>query len=100
MDRGGASGTALTSNSKVDGPLFAAFARSAQFTEACALTYNCNEENGALSAPTRTLPDIQQIIDNNTNAETGVCATGPIAPPVPVRTQRPLGWTSDLRHAT
>ena len=27
-------------------------------------------------------PDLQQILDNNTNAETGACPTGPIAPPV------------------
>jgi hypothetical protein len=28
-------------------------------------------------------PDLQQILDNNTNADTGSCPTGPIAPPVP-----------------
>ena len=29
-------------------------------------------------------PDIQQILDNNTNAVTGGCPDGPIAPPVPI----------------
>lgn len=29
-------------------------------------------------------PDLQQILDNNTNADTGVCPTGPIAPPVSI----------------
>ena len=34
--------------------------------------------------PTRVFPDLQQILDNNTNADTGACPTGPIAPPVPI----------------
>ena len=34
--------------------------------------------------PSRTFPDLQQIIDNNTNADTGSCPQiPPIAPPVP-----------------
>ena len=36
------------------------------------------------TSPTRVFPDIQQIADGNTNAATGACPIGPIAPPVPI----------------
>ena len=43
-------------------------------------------------------PDLQQILDNNTNADTGACPTGPIAPPVPHAGQRVLrGVPPDAR---
>jgi hypothetical protein len=41
-------------------------------------------ENHLTTSPTRVFPDLQQILDNNTNADSGACPTGPIAPPVPI----------------
>ena len=48
------------------------------------LLYNSPGENHLTTNPTRVFPDLQQILDNNTNADTGACPTGPIAPPVPI----------------
>ena len=47
------------------------------------LLYDSPGENHLTTSPTRVFPDLQQILDNNTNAETGACPTAPIAPPVP-----------------
>jgi hypothetical protein len=82
-DRGGSAGTALLNNNKVDGPLFTMFPKSGQISDADSLLYNSPGENHLTADPTRVFPDLQQIIDNNTNADTGSCPTGPIAPPVP-----------------
>ena len=60
------------------------FPISGQITEADTLLYNSPGENHLTSNPTRVFPDLQQILDNNTNADTGACPTGPIAPPVPI----------------
>ena len=38
------------------------------------------------SNPSRTFPDLQQIIDNNTDADTGVCPLAPLVPQVPQAT--------------
>ncbi|HEY7016883.1 MAG TPA: M12 family metallo-peptidase [Gaiellaceae bacterium] len=81
-DRGGNAGTALLNNTKVDGPLFAMFPKSGQISDADSLLYNSPGENHLTNDPTRVFPDLQQILDNNTNADTGSCPTGPIAPPV------------------
>ena len=83
-DRGGAAGTALMSNTKTNGPLFAMFPISGQISASDTLLYNSPGENHLTTSPTRVFPDLQQIIDNNTNADTGACPAGPIAPPVPV----------------
>ena len=80
-DRGAAAGTALLNNVKTDGPLFAMFPQSGQITDT--LVYTSPGENHLTTIPTRVFPDLQQILDNNTNAETGACPAGPIAPPVP-----------------
>jgi hypothetical protein len=86
-DRGGTAGTSLLNNTKTNGPLFAMFPISGQISESDTLLYNSPGENHVTGDPTRVLPDLQQILDNNTNADTGACTTGPIAPPVsiPVR---------------
>ena len=81
-DRGGAAGTSLLNNTKVDGALFAMFPKSAVVSDP--LVYNAPGENQLTTNPTRVFPDLQQIIDNNTNADTGACTTGPIAPPVSI----------------
>ncbi|HSD83803.1 MAG TPA: M12 family metallo-peptidase, partial [Anaerolineae bacterium] len=80
-DRGGSAGTSLLNNTKTDGSLFAMFPKSGQITDT--LVYTSPGENHLTTIPTRVLPDLQQILDNNTNAETGACSAGPIAPPVP-----------------
>jgi hypothetical protein len=82
-DRGGATGTSLLNNTKVDGPLFAMFPKSGQISDADTLLYDSPGENHLTNDPTRVFPDLQQIIDNNTNADTGACPAGPIAQPVP-----------------
>ena len=84
IDRGGAAGTALLNNTKTNGPLFAMFPKSGQISDADSLLYDSPGENHLTTNPTRVLPDLQQILDDNTNAATGACTTGPIALPVPV----------------
>jgi hypothetical protein len=83
-DRGGGTGTALLSNTKADGPLFAMFPKSGQISDPDSLLYDSPGENQLTTNPTRVFPDLQQILDNNTNAASGACPTGPIAGPVPV----------------
>jgi hypothetical protein len=85
-DRGGTAGTALMLNTKVNGPLFAMFPKSAPISESDTLQYNSPNQNHVTPSPTRVFPDLQQILDNNTNAETGSCPLGPIAIPVPIPT--------------
>jgi hypothetical protein len=80
-DRGAAAGSSLLNNTKTDGPLFAMFPKSGQIT--LTLVYTSPGENNLTNIPTRVFPDLQQILDNNTNADTGACPAGPIAPPVP-----------------
>jgi hypothetical protein len=81
-DRGGSAGTSLLSNTKTNGPLFAMFPKSGQISDADSLLYDSPGENHLTTDPTRVFPDLQQILDNNTNADTGACPTGPIASPV------------------
>jgi hypothetical protein len=82
-DRGGTAGTALLNNTKTNGPLFAMFPKSGQISDSDSLLYDSPGENHLTGDPTRVFPDLQQILDNNTNADTGSCPVGPIAPPVP-----------------
>ena len=79
-DRGGSAGTSLLSNTKTNGPLFAMFPKSGQISLSDSLQYNSPGENHLTTDPTRVFPDLQQILDNNTNADTGACPAGPIAP--------------------
>jgi len=83
-DRGGAAGTSLLSNTKTNGPLFAMFPKSGDISPSDALQYDSPGQNHLTSSPTRVFPDLQQILDGNTNAETGACPAGPIAAPVPI----------------
>ena len=59
------------------------FPKSGQISLSDALEYNSPGQNHLTTDPMRVFPDLQQILDNNTNAETGACPMGPIAPPVP-----------------
>jgi hypothetical protein len=79
-DAGGAQGTGLVSNNKTDGPLFRQFGTAAQVSKTDSLTYHSPGENLAGSSPSRTFPDLAQVVAGNTNAKTGTC---PAAPPAP-----------------
>jgi hypothetical protein len=81
-DRGGSAGTSLLNDTKANGPLFAMFPKSGQISLSDSLQYDSPGENHLTTDPTRVFPDLQQILDNNTNADTGSCLTGPIAQPV------------------
>ena len=83
-DPGAGPGISLLSNTKANGPLFAMFPLSAPVSEEDTLLYNSPHENHLTTSPTRVFPDLDQILANNTNADTGSCAAGPIAPPVPI----------------
>lgn len=74
-DRGAATGTALTSNTKTNGPLFRQFGTRAVVSATDTLQYNSPGENQTTANPTRVFPDMAQILANNTNAETGSCPT-------------------------
>ena len=92
-DRGGqGTGTSLVSQTKPNGPLFRVFGTYADVTPAGTLLIGSPGENAADGNPTRTFPDIEQILVNNTNAETGLCPEAPPSPasgasnvPVPTR---------------
>jgi len=74
-DRGAATGTSLTSNTKTNGPLFRQFSTRAPVSAAGSLQYNSPGENSTTTVSTRVFPDLPQILANNTNAETGICPT-------------------------
>ncbi|QBE67087.1 hypothetical protein EWM63_04965 [Pseudoduganella lutea] len=79
-DHGGDEGTALLDNVKTNGPLFSQFGKRAVVTSADTIKYNSPGENHVTTNPTRVFPDIDQILANNTNAQTGACPT-PAATP-------------------
>jgi hypothetical protein len=85
-DRGGATGTGLVNNTKLNGPLFRVFGAYANVTPAGTTQYHSPGENLADGNPARNFPDMDQILANNTNAETGTCPAAPAAPtavPIP-----------------
>lgn len=69
-DRGAAVGTALINMNKTNGPLFRQFSKRAVFN---AGEYAPPGQNHPDTDPTRVFPDWDQILSNNTNAETGGC---------------------------
>ena len=82
-DRGGSSGAPLTSNNKVNGPLFRIFGKYADVSTAESLQYYSPDENLATDSTTRVFPDMDQILADNTNAETGTCPAPPAPNPPP-----------------
>jgi hypothetical protein len=68
-------GTALLSNVKLNGPLFRQFGKRAVVSSADTIKYNSPGQNHVTTDPTRVFPDLEQILANNTNAETGACPT-------------------------
>jgi len=73
-------GTALLSNTKTDGPLFRVFGVAAQVSDADALESPSPGENNATSDPSRTFPDLAQVLAGDTNAATGTCPAPPAEP--------------------
>lgn len=65
-------GTLLASPAKLVGPLFRVFGTKAEVSDEDTLLYNSPNENLADGNPTRSFPDVQQILDEDTNAE-GLC---------------------------
>jgi hypothetical protein len=83
-DRGGAAGTTLASNTKVNGPLFRQFGTAAIVSQEDTLKYYSPGENAVNADPNRVFPDLKQVAAGNTNAATGACPAPPPNPtPVP-----------------
>ena len=79
-------GTSLVSNTKTAGPLFRVFGTYADVSQDESLISPSPDENLADGNPSRTFPDLEQILVDNTNAETGACPEAPADPatvPVP-----------------
>ncbi len=74
-------GTALLSNTKTNGPLFRVFGTAAQVTDEGTLQSPSPGINLADGSPSRTFPDLAQVLAGNTNAATGACPAPPAAPP-------------------
>ena len=72
-DRGGATGTALGNQTKLNGPLFRVFGKYAAVSATDTLLYESPGENLADGNPTRVFPDMDQVLAGETNAETGAC---------------------------
>jgi hypothetical protein len=86
-DVGGlAQGTSLVSNTKTAGPLFRVFGTYADVSQEESLQSPSPDQNLAGTSPSRTFPDLEQVLAGNTNAETGACPEAPADPakvPVP-----------------
>jgi hypothetical protein len=72
---GTANGTGLTTNAKTNGPLFRVFGTYADVSSAGTIMYGSPGENAATGSPTRTFPDMAQVLAGTTNAATGDCPT-------------------------
>jgi hypothetical protein len=75
---GTSGGTALQTQPKVNGPLFRVFGKYADVPDAASQQYSSPGENLATTDPSRTFPDMEQILAGDTNAATGSCPT-PVA---------------------
>lgn len=86
-DTGGTSptaGTGLVNNTKQDGPLFRVFGTSAQVSLDDSLQSPSPGENLVDGNPSRTFPDLTQILAGTTNAKTGTCPAAPADTSAPV----------------
>ncbi len=77
-------GDALLENTKTDGPLFRVFPSAADVSLADSLEYESDGQNTAGTNPTRTFPDLRQVLAGDTNADTGACPDPPGDPDAPV----------------
>ena len=82
-DTGGTTGTALTSSGRTSGPLFRVFGTSADVSLEESLEYESPGQNLATTSPSRTFPDLAQVVAGTTNAATGSCpaVTGDVVEP-------------------
>ena len=87
MAGGDRNGTGLVNHTKLNGPLFRVFGTYANVTPAGTVQIHSPGENLANGNPSRTFPDMDQILANNTNADTGTCPAAPAG--LPVARQRP-----------
>ncbi len=80
-----AGGTSLVDNTKTNGPLFRVFGVRQTVTEEGTFESPSPGLNIADGSPSRTFPDLTQILAGNTNAATGACPEPPAdaAEPVP-----------------
>lgn len=85
------SGTRLSDNTKVYGPLFRVFGDDAVVSTADSLVSPSPGINLADGSPTRVFPDMAQVLAGNTNAATGACppATDAGGTPLPDDEQLP-----------
>lgn len=85
------SGTRLSDNTKVYGPLFRVFGDDAVVSTADSLVSPSPGINLADGSPTRVFPDMAQVLGGNTNAATGSCppATDAGGTPLPDDQQLP-----------
>ncbi|MFT4264762.1 MAG: M12 family metallo-peptidase [Nocardioides sp.] len=73
---GGTVGSNLTvSANRTNGPLFRVFGTRAVVDDATAITYGGQDVNLATGSPYRSFPDMQQVLDGNTNIASGSCPT-------------------------
>jgi hypothetical protein len=80
-DVGGENGTALVDNAKVDGPLFRVFGTYADVSDEEDAQSPAPDENLAGRSPSRTFPDMGQVLAGDTNAQTGQCPAAPADDP-------------------
>jgi uncharacterized repeat protein (TIGR01451 family) len=69
----------LTSPTKTAGPLFRQFSTALNSAAYTGTNYNTGGFNHPTTDPSRTFPDLPQIVANNTNADTGDCPSGTTA---------------------
>lgn len=74
-------GTALVDNLKTTGPLFRVFGRAAEVSLEDSLESPSPGQNVADGTPTRVFPDLAQVLDGTTNADSGRCPEPPAADP-------------------
>ena len=77
-------GTALTSNTKTNGPLFRQFGTRAVVSPTDTLLSPSPGENHVDGNPTRVFPDMAQIVADNTDAATGLCPPDTVGATDPV----------------
>ncbi len=82
-DAGKGGGTALLSNTKRNGPLFRIFGTYADVSDTAAAQSPSPGQNHADGNPSRTFPDLGQVLAGNTNAASGSC-------------RRPAAGTTDV----
>ena len=76
-DAGRRGGTALLSNTKRTGPLFRIFGTYADVSDSDAAQSPSPGQNHVDGNPTRTFPDLGQVLAGNTNASNGRCRRPP-----------------------